>query len=133
MKKGRGKVMTNGGEVIGAYRQLEARTSRMAALALQQDWDSLAGQEEDYVMAIAELAELEARVELDEPQRQEKRRMLERILAHNQETRRCLMRRRDELAGLMAAARCERDLDRSYGAHAGMHGHVLRSARKRDS
>lgn len=120
MKKGQGKAVVRGGEVIDVYRRLEARTSRMATLADQQDWESLVSQQEDYVTAMAALAELEQEAELSEAQCAEKSRMLGCIMAHNRKTQSCLMQRRDELARLMATARCERDLDRAYGAQAGI-------------
>src|SRR5699024_10695312 len=89
-KKGRGKPMVSGGDVIGAYQRIEARTSRMAVLAGEKDWESLISQEQDYVMSMAALAEMEADVELDDAQCRQKEQMLQRILAHNAATRRYL-------------------------------------------
>lgn len=132
-KKGRGKSMVSGGDVIGAYQRIEARTSRMAALAGEKDWESLISHEQDYVMSMADLAEMEADVELDDAQRRQKEQMLQRILAHNAATRRCLTERRDEIAGLMASTRRGSELDRAYGGRSGIMARRPPRGRKSDS
>ncbi len=105
--------------VMNAYRKLEEQASRMASLAGEQRWEALIGEEEEYVMAVAALADLEQGVELTDGQNRLKREILQRILTHDQATRHSLVARRDELAQLMAVSRRERDLGRAYGAVAG--------------
>lgn len=105
--------------VMNAYRKLEEQASRMASLAGQQRWEALIGEEEEYVTAVAALADLEQGVALTDGQNRTKREILQRILTYDRDTRHSLLARRDELARLMAVSRRERDLGRAYGAVAG--------------
>lgn len=105
-----------GGRIIGVYRELESKASRMVALARRQDWEAMICAGEEYVTAVAALADMEKDCELDEQERRAKYRMLERTLDYDMEIRSCLLEHREELSRLMALSRRERALSQAYGA-----------------
>jgi flagellar protein FliT len=104
-----------GRKIIGVYRELESKASRMVALAREQDWETMICEGEAYVNAVAALADMEKECELDEQERSAKYRMLERTLDYDLEIRTCLLEHREELSRLMALSRRERALSQAYG------------------
>ena len=81
----------------------------------RQDWDALMDEEAHYLVDVEQLSSREQDTALDPSQRARKAELLERILERDLEIRRCLVARRDELAGLIGTSRRKRDLRRSYG------------------
>ena len=104
-----------GRKILGVYRELESKASRMVALARQQDWEAMICEGEAYVTAVAALADMEKDCELDEQERLAKYRALERTLDYDLEIRSCLLEHREELSRLMALSRRERALSQAYG------------------
>lgn len=104
-----------GRKIIGVYRELESKASRMLALAREQDWEAMICEGEEYVTAVAALADMEKDCELDEHERSAKYRMLERTLDYDLEIRTHLLEHREELSRLMATSRRERALSQAYG------------------
>ena len=104
-----------GRKIIGVYRELESKASRMVALARAQDWEAMICEGEEYVNAVAALADMERDCELDEQERLAKYRVLERTLDYDLEIRSCLLEHREELSRLMALSRRERALSQAYG------------------
>lgn len=113
--KREGKDVISQESVIQAYRQLEAQASRMAAMAKQADWEALVNEEERYTGAVANLADMEEGVTLDEHENEAKYTLLENILDHDLNVRSRLIERREELSQLMAVSRRESALGRAYG------------------
>ena len=109
-------VMPRESEVICAYRRLEVQASHMAALAREQDWDALIGEQEKYAGAAEGVADMEKGVTLDERENTTKYTILEHILGHDLEVRSRLIERREELSQMMAVSRRESALERAYGA-----------------
>ena len=105
-----------GRKIIGVYRELESKASRMVALARAQDWEAMICEGEEYVNAVAALADMEKDCELDEHERSTKYRVLERTLDYDLEIRTHLLEHREELSRLMALSRRERALSQAYGA-----------------
>lgn len=105
-----------GRKIIGVYRELESKASRMVALARQQDWEAMICEGEAYANAVAALADMEKDCELDEQESLAKYRVLERTLDYDLEIRTCLLEHREELSRLMALSRRERALSQAYGA-----------------
>lgn len=103
-------------EVADAYRALEAQAARMAALLRSDDWQAIVGEGEQYVAAVAALAELESDCELDAETRAAKYAMLERTLNYDLEIRTRLMECREALAQQIACSRRRRDTAGAYGA-----------------
>lgn len=116
MNKERDDMLTPGGEVIDAYRDLEKTASRMVALARAGDWDAVVGAGEQYVTAAATLARLEEDCDLDELENRAKYDILERTLGYDLEIRTHLLEHREELGRLMALSRRERAVAGAYGA-----------------
>ena len=102
-------------QVLLAYEALLARSGRMLDCVRRQDWDALMDEEAHYLVDVEQLSSREQDTALDPSQRARKAELLERILEHDLEIRRCLVARRDELAGLIGTSRRKRDLRRSYG------------------
>src|SRR5690348_18438140 len=90
-------MTTCGRKIIGVYRELESKASRMVALAREQDWEAMICEGEEYVTAVAALADMEKDCELDEQERSAKYRMLERTLDYDLEIRTCLLEHREEI------------------------------------
>jgi hypothetical protein len=105
-----------GREVVSAYRALEAQAARMAAMLRSDDWQAVIGEGEQYVAAVAALAELEGDCELDPEARAAKYAMLERTLNYDLEIRTRLMECREELAQQIARSRQRRASAGTYGA-----------------
>ena len=102
-------------QVLLAYEALLARSGRMLDCALRHDLDGLMGEEAHYLVDVEQLSSREQDTALDASQRARKAELLERILERDLEIRRCLVARRDELAGLIGTTKRKRDLRRSYG------------------
>ncbi len=109
-------MMQQGREVVSAYRALEAQAARMAAILRGDDWQAVIGEGEQYVAAVAALAELEGDGELDADARAAKYSMLERTLNYDLEIRARLMECREELAQQIARSRRRQTTAGSYGA-----------------
>lgn len=116
MNEERKHMLTPGGEVIDAYRDLERTASRMLALAREGDWDAMIGEGEQYVTAAAALAKLEEDCDLNEREHRAKHDILERTLGYDLEIRGHLLEHREELGRLMAVSRRERAVAGAYGA-----------------
>lgn len=106
----------SGHEVISAYRALEAQAARMAALLRSDDWQAILGAGEQYVAAVAALAELENDDGLDANARAAKYALLERTLSYDLEIRARLMECREQLAQQIARSRHRRATAGTYGA-----------------
>ena len=102
-------------QVLLAYEALLARSGRMLDCVRRHDWDVLMGEEAHYLVDVEQLSSREQDTALDASQRARKAELLERILERDLEIRRCLVARRDELAGLIGTTKRKRDLRRSYG------------------
>lgn len=109
-------MMQQGREVVSAYRALEAQAARMAAVLRSDDWQAVIGEGEQYVAAVAALAELESDCALDAEARAAKYSMLERTLNYDLEIRARLMECREELAQRIARSRKRRATAGTYGA-----------------
>ena len=102
-------------QVLLAYEALLARSGRMLDCVRRQDWEALVDEEAHYLVDVEQLSSREQDTALDPDQQARKAGLLERILERDLEIRRCLVARRDELAGLIGTTRRKRDLWRSYG------------------
>ena len=102
-------------QVLLAYEALLARSGRMLDCVRRHDWDALMEEEAHYLVDVEQLPSREQDTALDASQRARKAELLERILERDLEIRRCLVARRDELAGLIGTTKRKRDLRRSYG------------------
>ncbi|MTI50222.1 MAG: flagellar protein FliT [Alcanivorax sp.] len=102
-------------QVLLAYEALLARSGRMLDCVRRHDWDGLMGEEAHYLVDVEQLSSRERDTALDASQQARKADLLERILERDLEIRRCLVARRDELAGLIGTTKRKRDLRRSYG------------------
>lgn len=108
--------MSDGRDILRAYRDLEGLALRMAELARARDWDAVTGAGREYVAAITALAAMERDCVLGRAERDAKFHSLERMLEHDLEIRSRLLEHREELAQAMARSRNERSLNRAYGA-----------------
>tara|TARA_R100001143_G_C3343753_1_gene125641 strand:+ start:906 stop:1310 length:405 start_codon:yes stop_codon:yes gene_type:complete len=102
-------------QVLLAYEALVARSGRMLDCVRRQDWEALVEEEAHYLVDVEQLSSREQETVLDPAQSARKAHLLERILERDLEIRRCLLARRDELAGLIGTSKRTRDLRRSYG------------------
>jgi flagellar protein FliT len=102
-------------QVLLAYEALVARSGRMLDCVRRQDWEALVEEEAHYLVDVEQLSSREQETVLDPAQSARKAHLLERILERDLEIRRCLLARRDELAGLIGTSKRKRDLRRSYG------------------
>lgn len=102
-------------QVLLAYEALLARSGRMLDCVRRQDWDALMEEEAHYLVDVEQLSNRERDTHLDTPQQARKALLLEGILECDLEIRRCLVARREELAGLIGTSKRKRDLRRSYG------------------
>lgn len=102
-------------QVLLAYEALLARSGRMLDCVRRHEWDALVEEEAHYLVDVEQLSSREQGSVLDPAQRTRKAQLLERILERDLEIRRCLVARREELAGLIGTTRRKRDLRRSYG------------------
>ncbi|WP_249979013.1 flagellar protein FliT [Vreelandella olivaria] len=105
--------------LLEAYAKLLARATHMHELAKAEQWAELIEQRTQYVMLVEELRELDTLVELDTSGRKGKSDLLESILEHDVEIRRCLVARRDELGKLIGVSQRQRDLYRAYAPQQG--------------
>lgn len=105
--------------LLEAYAKLLARATHMHELAKAELWAELIEQRTQYVMLVEELRELDTHVELDTSGRKGKSDLLESILEHDVEIRRCLVARRDELGKLISVSQRQRDLYRAYAPQQG--------------
>lgn len=102
-------------QVLLAYEALLARSGRMLDCVRRQDWDALMEEEAHYLVDVEQLSNRERDTHLDTTQQARKALLLEGILERDLEIRRCLVARREELAGLIGTSKRKRDLRRSYG------------------
>lgn len=102
-------------QVLLAYEALLARSGYMLDCVRRHDWDALVEEEAYYLVDVEQLSTRERDTVLDAAQQARKALILERILDRDLEIRRCLMARREELAGLIGTSQRKRDLQRSYG------------------
>jgi hypothetical protein len=63
------KVMPQEGELMQAYRHLEAQASRLSDLAQDENWQSLAGEQASYTDNVGRIADLEQHTGLDTSER----------------------------------------------------------------
>lgn len=102
-------------QVLLAYEALLARSGRMLDCVRRHDWEALVEEESHYLVDVEQLSDRESDTVLDTGQQTRKAMLLERILERDLEIRRCLVARREELAGLIGSSKRKRDLRRSYG------------------
>lgn len=105
--------------LLTSYEALLSRVEHMHELANTEQWAELIDQRTSYVVLVEQLRELDATVSLDAAALQRKAELLERILEHDVDIRRCLVSRRDELGKLIEVSQRQRDLHRAYAPQQG--------------
>ncbi|WP_339884434.1 flagellar protein FliT [Vreelandella maris] len=105
--------------LLASYEALLSSVEYMHELANAEQWAELIDQRTNYVVLVEQLRELDATVLLDGAAQQRKAELLESILEHDVDIRRCLVARRDELGKLIEVSQRQRDLHRAYAPQQG--------------
>ncbi|SJN13674.1 Flagellar biosynthesis protein FliT [Halomonas citrativorans] len=105
--------------LLDAYEGLLVHVTQMHELVSAEQWVELIEQRTHYVLLVEEVRKLDSVVVLDDPAKQRKAELLERILEYDVEIRRRLMARRDELGKLIGVSQRQRDLHRAYAPQQG--------------
>lgn len=102
-------------QVITNYESLSAITSRMRDAAVQGEWDTLVGLEQQCNRQVATMKPVDAVVSLDEPARQRKIQLIKKILADDAEIRNRTELWMAQLQHIMKSNRQEQQLQHAYG------------------
>jgi flagellar protein FliT len=103
-------------QVIRNYESLSAITSRMRDAAVQGEWDTLIGLEQQYSQHVATMKPVDASTSLDESARQRKIQLIKKILADDAEIRSRTESWMGQLQRIMQSNRQEQRLNKAYGA-----------------
>ena len=104
-----------GYQVISNYESLSAITSRMREAAVQGEWDTLVGLEQQCGLHVATMKPIDATATLDEPARQRKIQLIRKILADDAEIRNHTEVWMGRLQRIMQSNRQEQRLQQVYG------------------
>lgn len=102
-------------QVVMNYESLSAITSQMRDAALQGEWDRLAGLEQLCSQHVAAMKSVDTVAGLDEPSRQRKIQLINKILADDAEIRNRTEAWMGQLQRIMQTSRHEQRLQQTYG------------------
>lgn len=102
-------------QVVMNYESLSAITSQMRDAAVQGEWDRLAGLEQLCSQHVAAMKSVDTVAGLDEPSRQRKIQLINKILADDAEIRNRTEAWMGQLQRIMQTSRHEQRLQQTYG------------------
>lgn len=108
--------------IIRGYERALEISDQMLAHAEAMDWQALIDYENLYLKEIDTLRTLDAKVTLDQPRREHKKSLLERLMTNDRRLGELLQNRLDELGGLLNEGRNLRKIGHTYGAVSKMKG-----------
>ncbi|GAB3671665.1 flagellar protein FliT [Salinisphaera aquimarina] len=106
--------------IIDEYRDILARGHKMLAHAHNGDWDALVALQDEYVCHVAQLADIEKELDLDETTRVLKYELLVEICQAEDSVRGLLHARMREISEIMTQSRSRQRVSQAY--EAGMSG-----------
>lgn len=107
----------NSEEVISLYEQVAVITNQMLAAAREYDWEQLAELESRCASHVETLRRDEASVPLTGAVREQKIRIIRKILADDREIRNITEPWMEQLAALIRSTSAERKLTQTYGTN----------------
>lgn len=104
--------------IIQGYERALEISDRMLVHAEAREWQALIEHENLYLKSIDTLRTLDAKVTLDQPRREQKKALLDRLMDNDRRMSELLQGRLDELGGLLTEGRNRRRISHAYGAMA---------------
>ncbi|MEQ1813340.1 MAG: flagellar protein FliT [Candidatus Nitrotoga sp.] len=103
-------------QIITCYESLSVLTERMCEAAAHGEWDKLINIEQQRGRQVATMRLAEASAMLDEPTRQRKKQLIEKILADDTRIHRHTEKWLKQLQCIMQSNRQEQRLQQTYGS-----------------
>lgn len=105
-----------------SYQKLVEKSNLMLRLATEGLWDELIASEMEYVNAVQKIAQLTRESQPTEPLQEQLRPLLRKVLDNENNVKRLLQARMDELAKLVGQSSIQKTVMTTYGNQG---GHVL--------